>query len=82
MAGPTMKQLLKTGFGLGLGVTAAHLLYMLVGIVLLVWGTALLKKAREGQGSLAAAYFVLILGVVFGLGLGGGFVLQNIYNNA
>lgn len=82
MAGPTMKELLKTGFGLGLGLNAAHLLYMLVGIILLVWGTALLKKAREGQGSYATAYFVLILGVVCGLGLGTGFLLQNIYNNS
>lgn len=76
-----LKKLIKTGFGLGLGVMAAQMLYMFVGLLLLLWGTSLLKKARRGQGSLAAAYFVMVLGVVIGLGLGAGFLLENALNN-
>jgi hypothetical protein len=76
-----LKQLIKTGFGLGLGVMAAQLLYMFVGILLLLWGVSLLKKARRGQGSLTGAYVVMALGVVIGLGLGAGFLLENALNN-
>ena len=76
-----LKQLIKTGFGLGLGVMAAQMLYMFVGLLLLLWGISLLKKARRRQGSLAAAYFVMALGVVIGLGLGAGFLLENALNN-
>ena len=76
-----LKQLIKTGFGLGLGVMGAQMLYMFVGILLLLWGVSLLKKARQGQGSLAAAYFVMVLGVVIGLGLGAGFLFENALNN-
>jgi hypothetical protein len=42
---------------------------------------SLLKKARRGQGSMTTAYFVLALGVIFGLGLGAGFLLDNAMNN-
>lgn len=77
----SFKQLVKTGFGLGLGVGAAHMLYMAIGFLLLLWGVSLLKKARRGQGSKAMAYFVMALGVICGLGLGAGFVLGNAFEN-
>lgn len=77
-----LKDLIKTGFGLGVGVTASQILFLLIGVILLVVGTRLLEKARKGQGSYAFAYFILILGVVFGLGLGLGFLLENVMNNS
>jgi hypothetical protein len=77
----SLKQLVKTGFGLGLGIAAAQMLYLAVGLLLLLWGVSLLKKARRGQGSMTTAYFVLALGVIFGLGLGAGFLLDNAMNN-
>jgi hypothetical protein len=77
----SLKQLVKTGFGLGLGVAAAQMLYIVIGLLLLLWGMSLLKKARRGEGSVTTAYFVLALGVIFGLGLGAGFLLENAMNN-
>ena len=77
----SLKQLVKTGFGLGIGIAAAQMLYLAVGLLFLLWGVSLLKKARRGQGSMTTAYFVLALGVIFGLGLGAGFLLDNAMNN-
>jgi hypothetical protein len=77
----TLGQLIKTGFGLGLGLSAAHMLYLAVGFLLLLWGVSLLGKARRGQGSMTMAYFVMALGVIIGLGLGASFVLVNALEN-
>jgi hypothetical protein len=76
-----LKELVKTGFGLGLGVAAAQMVYLVIGFAFLIWGVSLLKKAREGKESYGFAYFILFLGVVFGLGLGAGFVLDNLMEN-
>lgn len=76
-----LKNLIKTGFGLSIGMIGAQLIFMALGLLLFVWGMSLLKKARRGQGSLSAAYVVMGLGVVLGLGLGAGAFIDEVSSN-
>ena len=76
MKSPSIKNYAKMGFGLGLGAAGVHMIFGLIGMLLLLWGTSLLKKARRSGGSLVPAYAVMVMGVVIGLGLGATSVLS------
>ena len=73
--------LVKTGFGAGIGLAGAQMIFIAIGLALLLWGMSLLKKAERRGESKTTAYIVMALGVVVGLGLGAGFLLENAMNN-
>jgi hypothetical protein len=75
---PSMKNYAKMGFGLGLGVVGVHILFLIVGLVLLVIGNAQLAKAKQDGTSKVVPYTLLILGVAFGLGLGASNLLADV----
>ena len=77
----SFKNMVKTGFGLGIGVAGAQMIFLAIGLALLLWGISLLKKAERRGESKTTAYIVMALGVVFGLGLGAGFLLDNAMSN-
>ena len=56
---------IKTGFGLGIGVIGAQMIFILLGVVFFILGQIELKKARANGGSLVFPYILMVLGVVF-----------------
>mgnify|MGYP003349999096 CR=1 FL=1 len=72
---------IKTGFGLGIGVIGAQMIFILLGVVFFILGQIELKKARANGGSLVFPYILMVLGVVFGLGLGFGQLMENVDMN-
>jgi hypothetical protein len=75
MKSPSIKELVKVGFGISLGSAAAMMIFSFFGILLLIWGMSLLKKARANGSSVMPAYAVMVLGVAIGLGMGATTVL-------
>ena len=75
---PSMKNYAKMGFGLGLGVVGVHILFLLVGLVLLVIGNVQLAKAKQNVTSKIVPYTILVLGVAIGMGLGASNLLAEI----
>lgn len=74
----------KLGFGAGLGLLLANVLFILVGMALFVPGLIMYskeKKKAEGEKSTTKVVFAFILmgvGCVIGLGLGAGVLFENI----
>ena len=54
-----MKNLVKTGFGLGVGLIGAQMIFLLLGIVFFILGQIELKKARARGGSLVFPYVLM-----------------------
>ena len=81
MAG-SIHNLIKTGFGVGLGAFAAMMVYILFGLVFFVPGFILYKKAqRENNANSAERIFSVILmgiGVVVMGGVGMGMLMDNV----
>jgi len=76
-----MKNLIKTGFGLGVGLIGAQMIFLLLGAVFFFWGLLEREKARKNGTSLTVPYALMILGMVLGLGLGFGIVAEGLTNN-
>jgi hypothetical protein len=76
-----MKNLIKTGFGLGVGLIGAQMIFLLLGAVFFFWGLLEREKARKNGTSLTVPYALMILGMVLGLGLGFGVVAEGLTNN-
>jgi high-affinity Fe2+/Pb2+ permease len=76
-----MKNLIKTGFGLGVGLIGAQMIFLLLGAVFFFWGLLEREKARKNGTSLTMPYALMILGMVLGLGLGFGIVAEGLTNN-
>ena len=76
-----MKNLIKTGFGLGVGLIGAQVIFLLLGAVFFFWGLLEREKARKNGTSLTMPYALMILGMVLGLGLGFGVVAEGLTNN-
>ena len=76
-----MKNLIKTGFGLGVGLIGAQMIFLLLGAVFFFWGLLEREKARKNGMSLTVPYALMILGMVLGLGLGFGVVAEGLTNN-
>jgi hypothetical protein len=72
---------IKTGFGLGIGLIGAQMIFILLGVVFFILGQVELRKARASGGSLVFPYILIIMGVVFGLGLGFGQLMGDIDTN-
>jgi hypothetical protein len=75
---PSMKNYAKMGFGLGLGVVGVHIMFLLIGLVLLVIGNVQLAKAKQNGTSKVVPYTILVLGVALGMGLGASNLLADI----
>lgn len=82
MKGPTIRSLAKTGFGLGLGVMGAQIVFLLIGAALFIPGYLLVnnqKKKENGSEANRITGLVLMgLGVVIMGGVGFGFLLENL----
>jgi hypothetical protein len=77
----SLKNLVKTGFGLGVGLIGAQMIFLLLGSVFFFWGLIEREKARKNGTSLVMPYALMILGMVLGLGLGFGVVAEGLTNN-
>ena len=77
----SLKNLVKTGFGLGVGLIGARMIFLLLGIVFFILGRVELKKARARGGSLMVPYVLMVLGVVLGGGLGFGLLMSDVDTN-
>jgi riboflavin transporter FmnP len=82
MAKTTLTSLARTGFGLGLGVMAAQLIFLLVGAVLFIPGYLMfLNSKKDKQVNTATQVTGIILmgiGVLIMGGVGFGFLMENI----
>ena len=77
----SIKSYAKMGFGVGVGVIAAQLIYMALGLLVFVIGLSMLSKARKNNGSVVPAYIVMGIGMILGLGLGAGLFFDNLSKN-
>ena len=70
------------GFGIGIGVMAAQILFILVGLAFFIPGFILFTKAKKqrqkGSSDQIGGIVLMVLGVVVMGGLGFGLVLDNI----
>lgn len=76
-----MKNLVKTGFGLGVGLIGAQMIFLLLGALFFFWGLIEREKARKNGTSLVLPYALMVLGMVLGLGLGFGFIAEGLTEN-
>jgi hypothetical protein len=81
MAG-SMRNLITTGFGVGLGAFAALMVYIVIGLIFFVPGFILYKKAeRANDTDSAERIFSIILmgiGVIVMGGVGLGMLMDNV----
>lgn len=73
--------LFTNAFKIGAGVISAQIMFLAIGLLFLILGMSMLKKARKNSESTVPAYIVMGLGVVMGLGLGAGMFFENITEN-
>lgn len=78
----SMRNLITTGFGVGLGAFAALMVYMVIGLVFFVPGFILYKKAQRANetDSTERIFSVILMGigvVVMG-GVGLGMLMENV----
>lgn len=77
----SLKNLVKTGFGLGVGLIGAQMIFLLLGAVFFFWGLAEREKARKNGTSLVLPYALMVLGMVLGLGLGFGVIAEGVMDD-
>ena len=77
----SMKSLVKTGFGLGIGFSLANIIFILIGMAFFIPGYLMFKKSSSDkkEGSSQIGGMVLMgLGVVIMGGLGFGVLLDSV----
>ena len=77
----SIKNYAKAGFGLGIGMIGAQMIFLLLGIVFFILGRIELKKARARGGSVMFPYVLMVLGVVLAGGLGFGLLMGDVDTN-
>ena len=77
----SLKNLVKTGFGLGVGLMGAQMIFLLLGAVFFFFGLIEREKARKNGTSLVLPYALMVLGMVLGLGLGFGVIAEGLTEN-
>jgi hypothetical protein len=81
MARNSMKSLIKTGFGISIGMFLAQMIFVLVGMAFFIPGFILLKKSSSDKkkinNSQILGMVLMILGVVIMGGLGFGVLLDS-----
>lgn len=83
MAAGSLKSLVKTGFGLGLGLYSAQIVFVLLGLLFFLPGLYILKKNKNDKNSNASGSYYLgvglmLVGVVLMGGIGFGAFLDNL----
>ena len=76
----SMRSLVKTGFGLGIGLSLANIIFILIGMAFFIPGYLMFKKAssdKEASGSQIGGMVLMALGVVIMGGLGFGALLDS-----
>jgi hypothetical protein len=68
----SLKSLVKTGFGLGLGLYAAQVLFLLLGLAFFLPGYSMFQKATQEKKDKVVPFALMAVGVVImgGAGLG------------
>ncbi len=83
-SGPSIMNYALPAFGMGLGVFGSLVIFLFIGGLLFVGGFVVVKKdkakPKDQQNTLVRAlgYFLMILGMAFGLGFGGGALLGEV----
>jgi hypothetical protein len=79
--GPSLKQLAKTGFGIGLGAFAAMMVYIALGLIFFVPGFILYKKAEKARetDSTGRIFSIILMGI--GVIIMGGIGLSLLMDN-
>jgi hypothetical protein len=82
MAKNTITSLARTGFGLGVGLMGAQVLFMLIGALIFIPGFLLLDSAKKEQPpsttKRVTGLVLMGLGVLIMGGVGFGFLLENL----
>lgn len=82
MAKSTIASLARTGFGLGIGVMAAQIIFLLVGAAIFVPGYIMFlnsKKEKQTNQALQVTSIILMgIGVLIMGGIGFSFLMENI----
>lgn len=75
-----MKSLMKTGFGLGIGLIAAQIVFLLLGAALFVPGYVMFNKKEnvENQTNRVVGVVLMFLGVVIMGGMGFGILTESL----
>jgi hypothetical protein len=76
----SMKSLIKTGFGISIGMFLAQAIFILIGMAFFIPGYLMFKKAssdKEASGSQIGGIILMALGVVIMGGLGFGALLDS-----
>jgi len=75
----SLKSLVKTGFGLGLGLYAAQVLFLLLGLAFFLPGYSMFQKAEREKQDKVVPFVLMAVGVVImgGAGLG---ILMDSFN--
>ena len=77
----SFKNLIKTGFGLGFGLYAAQIVFLLIGAAFFFPGYLMLQDKNKKQSSNSEKIFPFLLmaiGVLIMGGLGFGFLVDNV----
>jgi len=78
----SMRSLVKTGFGISIGMFLAQMIFILIGMAFFIPGFILLKKSssdkNETSGSQIGGVVLMALGVIIMGGLGFGFLLDSV----
>lgn len=75
----SIKSLAKTGFGLGIGIYGAQILFLLLGLAFFLPGYTMLQQAKkEGNTNTTLPLALMIIGVVIMGGIGLGYVLDGL----
>jgi hypothetical protein len=82
MAKTSLRSLAKVGFGLGIGVMAAQIVFLLVGAAIFIPGylmvTGQKKEARPSEATRITGLVLMGIGVLIMGGVGFGFLMENI----
>lgn len=82
MARTSIRSLARAGFGLGLGVMAAQIVFLLVGAALFIPGylmvTGQKKEAQPSEAKRITGLVLMGIGVLVMGGVGFGFLMENI----
>ena len=76
----SMRNLVKTGFGISVGMFLAQMIFMLIGMVFFIPGYIMFVKAdkEKSKGSQIGGIILMGLGVVMMGGAGFGFLVNSI----
>jgi hypothetical protein len=74
----SLKSLFKTGFGLGLGIYAVQVLFLLLGLAFFLPGYSMFQKAKKEDKEKVVPFALMAVGVVIMGGAGLGILVDGI----